>query len=152
MKQQIKMVVRCRELRVQAARVAYRKSSEQHDAAQGAFEINHARLAVQWRAQSVMECRIDAAFEQGHASGHAASAVRDGHAQMRRVLAEQVAAAQRGVSDAAGALARCRVECAQTERGRARVASLVEHLNRERERERERLDDAQCDDWRVRSG
>lgn len=151
MKRQIELIVRCRELRVQAAHAAHRRSSDEHSAAQGVFEQGRVQRATQLRGQSAVECRIDAAFESGQAAGVAASAVRAGHAQMRRVLGEQVAAARLRQTVAAAALARCRVECAQTERSRSRAASLLEHLNAECAHERERLDEAQCDDWRARS-
>jgi hypothetical protein len=151
MKRQVQMIVRCRELRVQAAHALQRRSCDGQAAAQGAFEQVRAQLATQLHGQSAVECRIDAAFESGQATGVAASAVRAGHAQMRRVLGEHVAAARLRQTMAAAALARCRVVCAQTERSRSRAASLLEHLNAERARERERLDEAQCDDWRARS-
>ncbi len=151
MKRQIELIVRCRELRVQTAHAAHRRSCDEHDAARAVLEQGRVQLAVQWQGQSAVECRIDAAFESGQATGVAASAVRVGHAQMRRVLIEQVAATRLRQTVAAAALARCRVECAQTERSRSRAASLLEHLKAERDRERERLDDAQCDDWRARS-
>jgi flagellar biosynthesis chaperone FliJ len=151
MKRQIELIVRCRELRVQAAHAAHRRSSDEHRAALGVLEHGRGQLATQLHGQSAVECRIDAAFESGQATGMAASAVRAGHAQMRRVLGEHVAAARLRETMAAAALARRRVECAQTERSRSRAASLVEHLNAERARERERLDEAQCDDWRARS-
>lgn len=151
MKHQIELIVRCRELRVESARAGHRRSGEAHDAAQALFEQSRVRLATRIHGQAAVECRIDAAFERGQASGMAASAVRAGHAQMQRVLGEQVAAARLQQTVAAAALARCRVECAQTERSRSRAASLLEHLNAERDRERERFDEAQSDDWRARS-